>query len=410
MKNALLITLMLITFARAGTAPQAQGISYPVPSGAYPVGRSEYHWVDASRPEIYAAVPGRAREVSVTVWYPAKQTAELPPAPWINPDLARGYEAQSGASLPAMINAIRVRAHADVPVAAAGFPFPALVMSHGSGMLPELYTTTAEALASHGYVVFGVSHPYNAWATLLSDGKTVLQSPAADPVQLDLPANATPLDIAEAADARGTRLLAVQTDDLRFVVDQIEQLNRTDARFKGRLNMARVGVFGHSFGGATALTALLSDSRFGAAAVIDSSLFSDVTAAVNRPVLGIYADATLALAAPSNADISALGLPPEAVERVTRTMQRVKNLFSHAQNASLVEIAQAAHMNFTDAGLLSEVLPGLADQLGAIDPMLALAITNDYLVAFFDMALKDSPSRLRDLLAQYPQSRMVSGN
>jgi len=38
-------------------------------------------------------------------------------------------------------------------------------------------------------------------------------------------------------------------------VNQLQQLNSTDAsgKFTGRLDMQRLGMFGHSFGGATAL-------------------------------------------------------------------------------------------------------------------------------------------------------------
>jgi hypothetical protein len=54
-----------------------------------------------------------------------------------------------------------------------------------------------------------------------------------------------------ATPGRINQLLAAWTGDMAFVLDRLEQLNRSDAsgRFTGRLALARVGVFGHSLGG-----------------------------------------------------------------------------------------------------------------------------------------------------------------
>jgi dienelactone hydrolase len=405
MKIILLITLLMFTVCGAASAQHTPAFTYPQPGGSYLVGRTAYYWIDNNREETFTDDPSDMRQVSVTVWYPAAET-DAPTATWIVPELAQGYEARTGVPIETLIRAIQVNARVEADLAASDDPFPVLIMSHGSGLLPELYTTTAEALASHGFVVFGVSHPYNALASRLATGGVVLMSPAADPVNIDVAPGVSAVDIAEATDTRGSRLLAVQANDLRFVLDQVERLNGSDARFIGRLDVERVGVFGHSFGGAAALTVMLADSRFDAAALIDSSLFADVPKAVDRPVLGVFADATLALATPTEADIAALGLAPEHTERVTRTMRRVVDLFASARQGYLVQIAETEHMNFSDAGLLANVLPGLTEQLGRLNPALALEITNAYLFAFFDETLRHAPSRLRDLPSRYPESTL----
>jgi predicted dienelactone hydrolase len=388
---------------------QTSSFKYPAPNGSYHVGRTAYYWIDDNREETFTDEPNDRRQVAVTVWYPAAET-DATGSSWIVPELAQSYEAQTGAPIGLLMSGIQVNARTGVDLAESDTPFPVLVMSHGSGLLPELYTTTAEALASHGFVVFGVSHPYNALAALLADGQVVLASPAADPVNIEVAPGASAVDIAELTDERGTSLLEVQADDLRFVLDQVERLNGSDTRFMGRLDVEHVGVFGHSFGGATSVVALLADSRFDAAAIIDGSLFADVPDAVDHPILGIFADETLALAAPTEADIAALGLRPEEIERVTRTMGRMTDLFARAQPGYLVQIADTKHMNFSDAGLLADVLPGLTEQLGMIEPAYSLEITNAYLLTFFDETLRNAPSALANLPDQYPQSTIVSGS
>ncbi|BAZ32731.1 hypothetical protein NIES4074_52380 [Cylindrospermum sp. NIES-4074] len=41
--------------------------------------------------------------------------------------------------------------------------------------------------------------------------------------------------------------------DVKYILDQLEKSNQSDTRFQGKLNLQQVGVFGHSFGGYTAL-------------------------------------------------------------------------------------------------------------------------------------------------------------
>jgi predicted dienelactone hydrolase len=52
-----------------------------------------------------------------------------------------------------------------------------------------------------------------------------------------------------------TKLVQAWSADMGFALDQVERLNASDpsSKFLGRVDMQRVGVFGHSLGGATAL-------------------------------------------------------------------------------------------------------------------------------------------------------------
>ena len=51
-------------------------------------------------------------------------------------------------------------------------------------------------------------------------------------------------------------------EDVVFVLNQIEKLNQSDKdnRFTGRMDTSRIGMFGHSYGGATAAQVLVEDS------------------------------------------------------------------------------------------------------------------------------------------------------
>ena len=69
----------------------------------------------------------------------------------------------------------RVRTHAELDGAPAKAPgkFPVLLFSHGYTGVPSSYTALLEDLASHGYAVLSVVHPYEATAATLTGGRVV---------------------------------------------------------------------------------------------------------------------------------------------------------------------------------------------------------------------------------------------
>ena len=89
------------------------------------------------------------------------------------------------------------------------------------------------------------------------------------------------------------RLLTAWTADIVFVLDRLERLNTSDesGRFTRRLGMSRVGVFGHSFGGATSAQFCHEDSRCKAGIDVDGAPHGSVIqAGINRPFLFLLSD------------------------------------------------------------------------------------------------------------------------
>lgn len=110
-------------------------------------------------------------------------------------------------------------------------PFPVIVFSHGLGGTRDGYEYLGRHWASHGYVCVHLQH-HGSDEAVWKDSK----QPLADMRKAARePANAVnrPLDV-------------------RFALDQVEKLNRDDPAFKGRLDLQRVGMAGHSFGAWTA--------------------------------------------------------------------------------------------------------------------------------------------------------------
>ena len=117
----------------------------------------------------------------------------------------------------------------DVYLPNVSTPAPVIVISHGVGSDSGNFEYLANHLASYGFVVVVPNHPGSDAKQLQSllNGRT---SEAANPQEfVDRPL------------------------DVKHVLDELEMRNKSDSRFKGRLNLQQVGVIGQSFGGYTAL-------------------------------------------------------------------------------------------------------------------------------------------------------------
>src|SRR5581483_1720394 len=148
-------------------------ITLPAPTGPFSVGRLMYDWVDASRTDSLAPVANQKRELTVWMWYPATPTksskpVDYLPAPW-RTALAR-YQGGLGSTFlsrdPSLVHAHSI---SNAEVSPAQPTYPVVIMRSGIGALNTDYTTLAEDLASHGYIVVGMYAPYSTSVVVFSD-------------------------------------------------------------------------------------------------------------------------------------------------------------------------------------------------------------------------------------------------
>ncbi|WP_273762613.1 MULTISPECIES: alpha/beta hydrolase [unclassified Nostoc] len=108
-------------------------------------------------------------------------------------------------------------------------PAPIIVISHGLGLDSSNFQYLATHLASYGFAIAVPNHP------------------GSDAKQLHSLLNGRANDVAEPSEFKDRPL------DITYILNQLEKGNQSDSRFKGRLNLQQVGVFGQSLGGYTAL-------------------------------------------------------------------------------------------------------------------------------------------------------------
>ncbi|OYP22035.1 isoform II, partial [Lachnotalea glycerini] len=166
--------------------------------------------------------------------------------------------------------------------------YPVVLFSSGYGSFVGQNTLQMEELASNGYIVFSISHPYEDFASIYPDGKILsFNTDQLNRFQNELTivskgysGDKTSSDFERYAIANCSiayESVQIWSDDTIFVADQIEKLNNGEIKsiFENKIDVTNMGVFGHSFGGATAGQTCLKDSRFKAFINMDGTAFGD---------------------------------------------------------------------------------------------------------------------------------------
>ncbi|HEY8038668.1 MAG TPA: hypothetical protein VIF15_02700 [Polyangiaceae bacterium] len=360
---------------------------FPSPTGPYAVGTQQRVVVDTARTDPQAPDPATPRTLLVQLFYPADANAAATMPPYVRPLEAQQFENGSPA-LPAGWETHVVTHERDaVPVASGGATFPVVLFSHGLTALRPTYVTLIEDLVSHGFVVVAISHTYDSGVVVFPDGSAAALNTAWE--------GPTPADDAGAQAQEAyleiyDRHLGVWVADARFVLDQVTQWAQGDALLGGRLDLARVGMFGHSYGGATAAEACALDPRFKAGINLDGTFFSPV-----RP------DGGRAIPTPFMMQMNeqhGLGQTDDP------TMKGTYDLLLDAGYA--VTIAGSLHGTFWDMGLVFDFFDGpgtLSGFTGTIDHARALSIIDAYTLAFFQRHLEGMPAPLLDGPSPYPE-------
>jgi hypothetical protein len=358
-------------------------ITLPAPTGPFAVGRTTYAWTNKAATGEPALL--------VWVWYPAARSetalpTEYLPAPW-RAALAQHESLLMRSFLKHDPALVRVHSVSGAPVSSAQSTYPVVLLRAGGSALTTDFTTLAEDLASHGFFVVGFDAPYRTFVVVLPDGRVIARSPA----------NNVENASGNLADPVITRLLAMWTSDTAFVVDQLQGLNADPSQqFAGRLDLQHLGMFGHSFGGATALEFCHVDSRCRAALDIDGIPFGSVVMeGLGKPGMFLLSDHSKEMADPESRAVLA----------------EIQSIYDRLPaGRSFLVIRTANHFSFSDQILLNSQavmhLLRLAG-FGGLDGRRGLAISTSYVHAFFDVYLKGaSASTLASLAGEYPEVQL----
>jgi pimeloyl-ACP methyl ester carboxylesterase len=310
----------------------------------------------------------------VQIWYPAEVKKTDVRAPWMSNAETYAPAIATYINLPSFflnhLTLVEIPAFKDAQVATSEGGFPIILFSHGWNGFNAQNTGQALELASHGYIVIGIQHTYGAVITVFPDGTVALNNPKA------LPENAEDPNYEVVA----RKLVDQWAGDMSFVLDQLSVWEKEAGNpFADKLDLERVGVYGHSTGGGAAIQFCGVDSRCKAVLGMDPFM---------RPV---------------SAEVIENGVPQPSFFMFSQgwadlTDSKNNQLFNQffpnvKDSKGVISIDGTKHYDFSDLPLLSPIAPQLGLK-GPLSGKTVITIVNSYLLDFFEMTLNNKPSML----------------
>ncbi|WP_129779885.1 alpha/beta hydrolase family protein [Peristeroidobacter soli] len=377
--------------------------SLPTPDGPHVVGTRQFELIDPSRTGVMEDAPGTPRRILVRAWYPASNVEGLSTRPYLTGREVDDHaiDVFSDFGLPQFVyrhfSRVRTHSYTDAP-ADVSASLPVVVFSHGYWCWPGQNTALMEKLASHGYLVFSVGHPYDGGTMTFADGTKIPVSPGKKSAQVPT-AGMIKYWTGANHDARYAALRQYQIDfdhhrvmqsfnawrdDLRFFVDQLTA-NRLPAAAHELQEVAddrRLGFAGMSFGGTSSASACHHDARCKAAVNLDGEEFdwNLYNANVRMPLGVLHADwVRYPPFGPNSADPAFNLLCGYAYETWSTAGEN--------NGVTRARLIGARHLGLTDLPLSAR--GPLAERLyGHGDGQQLVAATNAFVLSFFDAHLK----------------------
>ncbi len=348
----------------------------PAPSGPHCVGTRLLYLIDNSRDAWGGTSTGSHRELMVQLWYPADPVSNRRAV------YRRLRETTPKSSHHAVL---KTDSFFNAPIATRNAPYPVLLFSPAWTGQRTQSTFQMQDLASHGFIVASIDHTYYSGRVAFPDGR-VLDGQSAPQL-----GNFEGTTVPEAIELIGKHVM-IEARDQIFVLDRLAAFQREEkSPLYEKIDMTRVGAFGHSIGGAAASEACYLDSRIKAALNIDGWMGADVlNEGLAKPWMVIYGRAT-----ENPPSVEELNASPPVVQRYWEmNRQNYAAVQANLQRFGgyRLYITGANHWNFADRALYS---PRRAwTGAGPIPPLRAFEIVNRYTHAFFSQALNGSDELL----------------
>ncbi|MDO5045033.1 MAG: hypothetical protein Q4E22_07060 [Coriobacteriia bacterium] len=252
---------------------------------------------------------------------------------------------------------------------------PLFIFSHGSFGIASSNETLFYELASHGYIVMSLSHPYHSFFTRLSSGKTVLVDKTFFAEVVSSPGSKNPSKTLRDLN----RWLDPRIEDMNLILDTLMD-EKLDNAFEEYINTEKITLSGHSLGGSAALAiGRQRPEDISSLVILEAPFVKDIVSIeadsyvftekdYPRSVLHIYSDALW-----------------NKMETITTYGQNVKMIQAMDSRYPIYHLEGVGHLGLTDLSLSTPLLTKLLDGgLQKKEPIDALTELNEVVLTFLE--------------------------
>ena len=221
MISGLMITSFIVTSLLLIAFPTPE---LPGPEGPYIVGTTTIYMIDEYRD----------RELPTQIWYPSDSSEGKSPEDWfVDQGLIDAFAIQYNMQPFMMSQLSDVKTHSYQDIDVAEGEFPVVLLSHGWGSFRKIHINIIEELASNGYIVIALDHPGASAVTMLHTGEIISYDETI---------------LGEDLVAGGKELIDVYTEDIDYIIKQLNYFNNSHKILNSHLQVENIGLIGHSTG------------------------------------------------------------------------------------------------------------------------------------------------------------------
>ena len=346
----------------------------PKPTGDRNIGTESIELIDINRLEWFTEDPQDLRKIMIQIWYP---TDDLDGEKELYIDYGKlrieALASQFDYSPFLFKKLIDVETNSIKKAEpSTQSSFPLIIFSHGLGGNRTQNTVIIEELTSHGYVVIAIEHAYDANISIFDNGDVADYRSG-----INYERRNTQEITPEEFWAIRLPQLETRAEDVSYIINQLE-LGNLPENIVNIIDLENIGVFGHSFGGATSIYSSYNDHRIDACVNLDGWMVVVPDKIVDNGI---------------NKNFMYLG-QEQWDEKLN--YQKLDKFVKSNTKSSKILIPNTTHYDFSDAPHMTKVAK-LLNKSGKVKSKNLKNILNELIILFFNKNLKN-----QEIIIDYP--------